>query len=60
MISERVAVLPLIKFGNIKFEKVSTKIGVQNQPRIGNGFFKHCIVNIDNFESYKIKKSNEY
>jgi hypothetical protein len=56
-ISEKVGVVPLIKLGDIEFKNVSTKIGVQSQPRIGISFFKDYKIYIDNLEnSYKIKK----
>lgn len=56
-INEKVGVVPLIKLGDIEFKNVSTKIGVQSQPRIGIRFFKDHIIYIDNQEnSYKIKK----
>lgn len=57
MIKEKIGVLPLVKLGGLEFKNVSTKIGVQSQPRIGIGFFKDYIIYIDNLEnSYKIKK----
>lgn len=56
-IKEKVGIVPLIKLGNIEFKNVSTKIGVQSQPRIGISFFKDYKIYIDNLEnSYKIKK----
>ncbi len=56
-IKEKVGIVPLVKLGNIEFKNVSTKIGVQSQPRIGIGFFKDCVIYIDNINnSYKIKK----
>ena len=56
-IKEKVGIMPLVKLGHLEFKNVSTKIGVQSQPRIGIGFFKECIIYIDNIEnSYKIKK----
>lgn len=56
-IKEKVGILPLIKLGDVEFKNVSTKIGVQSQLRIGIGFFKDCIIYIDNLENnYKIKK----
>lgn len=56
-INEKVGVVPLMKLGDIEFKNVSTKIGVQSQPRIGISFFKDYIIYIDNLEnSYKIKK----
>jgi hypothetical protein len=57
---EKVGIVPLIKLGNMEFKNVSTKIGVQSQPRIGIGFFKDCVIYIDNMENnYKIKKQKE-
>lgn len=57
IIKEKVGVIPLVKLGDIEFKDVSTKINVQSQPRIGVGFFKDCIIYIDNLEgNYKIKK----
>lgn len=56
-IKERAGIVPLVKLGDMEFKNVSTKINVQSQPRIGIGFFKDCIIYIDNLEnSYKIKK----
>ncbi len=56
-IKEKVGIVPLIKLGNVEFKNVSTKIGVQSQPRIGISFFKDYKIYIDNLEnSYKIKK----
>lgn len=56
-IKEKVGILPRVKLGDMEFENVTTKIGVQSQPRIGISFFKDCIIYIDNLEnSYKIKK----
>ena len=57
MIKEKVGIVPLVKLGDIEFKNVSTKIGVQSQPRIGIGFFKDYVIYIDNLENnYKIKK----
>ncbi len=54
---EKVGIVPLVKLGNIEFKNVSTKIGIQSQPRIGIEFFKDCKIYIDNINnSYKIKK----
>ena len=54
---EKVGIVPLVKLGDIEFKNVSTKIGVQSQPRIGIGFFKDYVIYIDNLENnYKIKK----
>ena len=56
-IKEKVGIVPLVKLGDTEFKNVSTKIGVQSQPRIGISFFKDCIIYIDNLENnYKIKK----
>jgi len=56
-IKEKVVIAPLIKLGNMEFQNISTTINVSSQPRIGIGFFKDCIIYIDNLEnSYKIKK----
>lgn len=56
-IKEKVGTVPLVKLGDLEFKNVSTKIGVQSQPRIGISFFKDYIIYIDNLEkSYKIKK----
>ena len=56
IIKEKVGVVPVVKLGNIEFKNVSTKIGVQSQPRIGISFFKDYIIYIDNLEhDYKIK-----
>ncbi len=56
-IKEKAGIVSLVKLGDMEFKNVSTKIGVQSQPRIGIGFFKDCIIYIDNLEnSYKIKK----
>ncbi|MBD0777863.1 retropepsin-like domain-containing protein [Maribacter sp. ANRC-HE7] len=56
-IKEKVGIVPLVKLGDLEFKNVSTKIGVQSQPRIGISFFKDYIIYIDNLEnSYKIKK----
>lgn len=55
-IKEKVGVVPLIKLGNMEFKNVSTKINFQSKPRIGIGFFKDCIIYIDNLDnSYKLK-----
>jgi hypothetical protein len=56
-IKEKVGIVPLIKFGSLDFKDVKTTINVSSQPRIGIGFFKDCIIYIDNHENnYKIKK----
>ncbi|MBT8188570.1 MAG: hypothetical protein KJO73_12845 [Croceitalea sp.] len=56
-ITEKIGILPLIKLGDLEFENVKTTINISSQPRIGIGFFKDCIVYIDNLDdSYKIKK----
>lgn len=56
-IKEKIGIIPSVKLGEMEFENVSIKIGVQSQPRIGISFFKDCIIYIDNLEnSYKIKK----
>ncbi|TYB72488.1 pepsin/retropepsin-like aspartic protease family protein [Bizionia myxarmorum] len=57
MITQKVGVVPLVKLGDMEFENVSTKISVQDELSIGIGFFKNCIIYIDNQEnSYKIKQ----
>ena len=57
MIKERVGTVPLIKLGNMEFKNVNATINSSSQPRIGIGFFKDCIIYIDNTnEDYKIKK----
>lgn len=54
---EKVGIVPLVKLGDMEFKNVTTKIGIQSQPRIGIGFFKDYIIYIDNLENvYKIKK----
>lgn len=56
-ITEKVGVVPEIKLGNLSFKDVKTNINVSSQPRIGMGFFKDCVIYIDNIEkNYKIKK----
>ena len=56
-IKEKVGIVPLIKLGSLDFKNVKTTINVSSQPRIGIGFFKDCIIYIDNQENnYKIKK----
>lgn len=56
-IKEKVGVVPLIKLGNIVIKNVNTSINISSQPRIGIGFFKDCIIYIDNIDDdYKIKK----
>ena len=56
-IKEKVGIIPVVKLGDMEFENVSLKIGVQSQARIGISFFKNCIIYIDNLEdNYKIKK----
>jgi hypothetical protein len=56
-IKEKVGIVPLIKLGSLDFKDVKTTINVSSQPRIGIGFFKDCIIYIDNHENnYKIKK----
>ncbi len=56
-IKEKVGIVPIIKLGIIDFQDVKTTINVSSQPRIGIGFFKDCIIYIDNINnSYKIKK----
>ena len=57
-IKEKVGIVPLVKLNGIEFKNVSTKIGVQSQPRIGVSFFKDYIIYIDNIENnYKIKST---
>jgi len=56
-IKEKVGIVPLIKLGSLDFKDVKTTMNVSSQPRIGIGFFKDCIIYIDNHENnYKIKK----
>lgn len=56
-IKEKVGIVPLIKLGNIEFKDIKTTINISSQPRIGIGFFKDCLIYIDNLDnSYKIKK----
>lgn len=56
-IKEKVVIVPLIKLGSLDFKNVKTTINISSQPRIGIGFFKDCIIYIDNQENnYKIKK----
>ena len=56
-IKEKVGIVSLIKLGNMDFKYVYTTINVSSQPRIGIGFFKDCVIYIDNTNhSYKIKK----
>lgn len=56
-IKEKMGIVPLIKLGSMEFKNVSTKIGVQSQPRIGISFFKDYEIYIDNLEnSYKIRR----
>ncbi len=56
-IKEKVGIVPLIKLGNMEFKNVNTTVNISSQPRIGIGFFKDCIIYIDNLDhSYKIKK----
>ncbi len=56
-IKEKVGIVPVIKLGNMDFKNVHTTINVSSQPRIGIGFFKDCVIYIDNTNhSYKIKK----
>ena len=56
-IKEKVGIVPLIKLGNMDFKNVKTTINVSSQLRIGIGFFKDCVIYIDNIDtSYKIKK----
>lgn len=55
---EKVGVIPLIELGDIDFKNVKTTINVSSQPRIGIGFFRDCIIYIDNLEnSIKILQS---
>ncbi len=56
-IAEKVGIVPEIKLGNLNFRDVNININVSSQPRIGMGFFKDCVIYIDNIENnYKIKK----
>lgn len=56
-VKEKAGIVPLVKLGGIDFKNVKTTINVSSQPRIGIGFFKDCIIYIDNLEyNYKIKK----
>ncbi|EZH73838.1 hypothetical protein ATO12_18065 [Aquimarina atlantica] len=56
-ITEKKGIVPLITLETIEFENVKTTINVSSQPRIGIGFFKDCLVYIDNTNrQYKIKK----
>lgn len=56
-VKEKIGIVPVIKLGGIDFKNVKTTINVSSQPRIGIGFFKDCIIYIDNLEyNYKIKK----
>lgn len=55
-IKEKVGMIPLIKLGNMEFKNVNTTINVSSQARIGIGFFKDCVIYIDNIHHhYKIK-----
>lgn len=54
---EKVAIIPLVKLGNLNFKNVNTRISVTSEPRIGISFFKDCKIYIDNSNNnYKVKK----
>ncbi len=54
---EKVGFVPIIKLGNMEFKNIKTTINNSSQPRIGIGFFKDCIIYIDNSnKGYRIKK----
>lgn len=56
-ITEKKGVVPLIMLETMEFKNVKTTINISSQPRIGIGFFKDCLVYIDNTNrEYKIKK----
>ncbi|MBT8185820.1 MAG: retropepsin-like domain-containing protein [Eudoraea sp.] len=56
-IKEKVGIVPLIKLGEMEFKNVNTTVNVSRQPRIGIGFFKDCMIYIDNIDdNYKIRK----
>lgn len=56
-ITEKVAVLPSIKLGEIEFKNITTKINIQSKARIGISFFKDYQIYVDNTNNkFKIKK----
>jgi hypothetical protein len=58
VITEKVAIIPLIKFGSSEAVNIETKIYNTKNIRIGNDFFKDFTVYIDNTNgAYKVKKT---
>lgn len=56
-IAEKIGTLPIVKIGNINFEKVEINILPSKSLKIGNAFFKDYAIYIDNTNGvYKIKK----
>lgn len=56
-ITEKVAIIPSIKIGEIEFKNVETKINIQSKARIGISFFKEYQIYVDNInQEFKIKK----
>lgn len=56
-VNEKIGIVPLIRLGNMEFKNVSTTINISSQARIGIGFFKDCVIYIDNIaNNYKIKQ----
>ncbi len=57
IIAEKVGILPKVKIGNSSFEKVEVNILPSKSLKIGNAFFKDCMIYIDNTNGvYKVKK----
>lgn len=56
-IVEKIGTIPRVQLGNIEFENVDINILHTSQIRLGNRFFKDCILYIDNInKDFKIKK----
>ncbi|TYA84248.1 pepsin/retropepsin-like aspartic protease family protein [Seonamhaeicola marinus] len=58
-ITEKIGIVPEVSIGQIAFKDSKLTINTSSQLRIGNNFFKDCIVYIDSAnKAYRIKKLN--
>lgn len=56
-VKEKVGNLPVVEAGDLSFENVETSVSNTNKFRIGNLFFKDCLLYIDNtHKCYKVKR----
>lgn len=56
-VKEKVGVVPRVQLANEEFKNVTVNIGINSEPSIGIGFFRNCIIYIDNLKNdYKFNK----